>query len=232
MVVRFTPLRFVVPLLCCLGIAPACRSSNGPKGVHPDGSSEATAPVDAPPARLDVQADVPAIEDVGSPDVALDAALDPVTTEAPRPLSDACMRSPEDAAVGGVQYQYLDMIVRGTGLTGWEGDSIYVYTVDFQTRRALGYGTAVIRGGQFELRFPGGYHRFTYQPVMFYLDTDGDGVCNVAAGDVAASFPTNAHNEDAPIKVGVGVAFNWEVDGGALWWGSDPKVCDAMNACH
>jgi hypothetical protein len=162
----------------------------------------------------------------------VDAAIDVAAPDVARPPSDACTRSPEDLAGGGLKYEYQDMIVRGAGLTRWNGRSIHVYTIDFQTRRPLGYGTGVIREGIFELRLPGAYHRFTYQPVMVYLDVDGDGVCNVAAGDVATSFLTSGHNLDQPIEVGTGLPLNPDVDGGEPSKPSDPKVCDAINACH
>jgi ABC-type transport system substrate-binding protein len=99
-------------------------------------------------------------------------------------------------------------------------------------QQPLWYASAVIRNGGFEMFFPDGYHRFSYQPVMFFVDTNDDGICDVAAGDIAATLRSNAHNSNGPIEVSLDVAFNWEADGGALWFKSDPKVCDAMNVCR
>ena len=228
---RFVTIVLLAAALGCTR-APGGAGSSVRAKPQPDGEADAAAAFDGPGARPDTAPDAGLIVDRMVDEVAVDSAIDAVPPERPREPSDACLRTPEDVAIRNGQREYVDMIVRGAGLTRYQGQRIIVYTVDYRTMRPLGYGSAVIRDGAFELRFPDGYHRFTYQPVLFFLDVNDDGLCQVATGDVALSLRSNAHNSNGPIEVDVGVVFRLDVDGGEPWHPSDPKVCDVMNACH
>jgi hypothetical protein len=79
--------------------------------------------------------------------------------------------------------QYLDLQVQGETFGAYNGRTIYVFTREDRAGM-LGMGNTKIADGRFELRFPGGLRRnASAQGVSWFIDVDGDGLCNTAAGD-------------------------------------------------
>lgn len=172
----------------------------------------------------------------GSPDapggVSADAAPD-----APADLkevaggdpSDACGRPPEDVRVVNGLRDYVDMILNGSAFDDHEGQRIYLFTRHPETGRPLGVAAATIRQGRFVIRLIDGYTRFSYQPVFFYVDVNGDGRCNAADGDHSSWFPTNGHNGNDPIVIDLTEARYGHRTAPPREGGT---VCDIMNACR
>jgi len=106
------------------------------------------------------------------------------------PLDDAAPTDASASSCEGVdggtnaRPRYLDMRISGAGFEAHEGRSVFLFTRGSNSG-VLGVGRATVVGGAFVLDLPKGYLRAGTQEIYWLIDTDGDGLCNEAAGDHA-----------------------------------------------
>jgi len=80
--------------------------------------------------------------------------------------------------------RYLDLEIAASGFAAHEGQKIFLVT-RAGIFAVLGVGTTTVAAGSFSFHFPKGYLRAWSQEILWLVDSDGDGVCNEAAGDHA-----------------------------------------------
>jgi hypothetical protein len=154
---RFSTRRVIISVVCCVGLATACSSSNGLESARPNGSS-----VDALTGGADGQV-APAADAPGptsSEDAADTVDSGPLDSSADGPAADTApdggdlqpirvIRGASDRAT------WFDLTLVGSGLGAHEGAvvSARIGHPDRPPER-LGSGQARITGGAFQLLFP------------------------------------------------------------------------------
>jgi hypothetical protein len=138
----------------------------------------------------------------------------------------SCARVPAENPVRDGRRAFLDMTIIAADFAAHEGQRVYVFTRDYNQKTPLGYGSAVVQQGEFRLEFPEGYARFTYQPIFYFVDVNGDGRCDESAGDHAGYMASNGWNPVAnePLTQRLEHGHVPEVRG--------ERVCDILNACR
>lgn len=139
------------------------------------------------------------IRATGSPAVAGTLAA-PTAADCQR--IDLC--GPYDPQAEGT-HPIVDLKVDGSGFDAHPNQSVHLLTRNAGTGALRGIGRGMVIGGRFTVYLPNGYERRAAQEILWFVDVDGDGNCNVAAGDhlgyatAAALDPTG--NE--PVEVSV-----------------------------
>jgi hypothetical protein len=220
--------------------APGC--STGGANSAADGSLATDGEPDTPIEKVDSRADADAasageargpdgpdaavdVTDPGVPDAVADVVVDAAQADLTITTSDACLPPPLDAAVDG-PHRFLDLVVKGQGFEEHEGKRVYIFTRVFDTKAPLGHGSDLVRAGQFSIFFPNGYARFSYQPIFYYVDVNGDGRCDEATGDHPGLTLSNASNPTSNDPLEMAVRDNH------MSMLRNERVCDLMNACN
>lgn len=86
---------------------------------------------------------------------------------------------------------YADMTITATGFAEHEGRTVFVVTRS-NSSGVLGARSATVMAGAFAFRFPKGYQRSADQDLLWFIDADGDGVCNTDVGDHTGYLLVNA----------------------------------------
>ncbi len=99
----------------------------------------------------------------------------------------------DDQTIDGAE-QFLGFEIDGSGFDEHEGQVIHAMTHawDDPDRVFAAEGVVVIDGA-FHFSWPDAYERYTYQPVLFHADVDGDGRCDPSVDHVWGG-PSNAWN--------------------------------------
>jgi hypothetical protein len=160
------------------------------------------------------------------PDSGADMATDSTTPDQMPSGPNPCARAPGAIPVRNGRRDFMDLIINAGDFAEHEGQRVHVFTREYSQKTPLGYGSAVVQGGGFMLRLPDGYARFSYQPIFWYVDVNGDGRCDEAAGDHPGYMPTNGWNPsgDEPLMHGL--------DHRHVATMREERVCDVMNACR
>lgn len=153
---------------------------------------------------------------------------DTAGSDVPGPTPGACARAAPDRPGVNGRPAYLDLVVNGAGFESHEGQRVHVLARDYQSQLSLGYGSAMVAQGKFVLRFPRGYAMFSYQPMFFYVDLDGNGACDPAV-DHLGSFLTNGYTGSDPFELGLSHEQHAHDSSRPR---ADASVCATLNACR
>ena len=132
-------------------------------------------------------------------------------TEAPADASTergapdpSCAVGDGDDGAADTRREYLDLNVTASGFDAHEGLPVYVVT-GLANGGVLGVGSATVVGGGFTLHFAGGYQRNRNQAIVWFVDTNRDGICATADGDhigyLAAAAFNPAANESLDLTI-------------------------------
>lgn len=119
----------------------------------------------------------------------------------------------------------LDIDITAVGFDAHEGQTVRLLTRTVDNGAIFGAGRASVVGGGFAFHFPRGFERFTYQEILYFVDTDGDGRC-VGGTDHTSYTVTPAFNpiQNGPVSMQI-------MDNHTKTSARGADVCVVMNGC-
>jgi len=120
----------------------------------------------------------------------------------------------------------LDIDITGVGFDAHEGQTVRLLARTLDNGAIFGSGSARVVGGGFALHLPRGFERYSYEEVIYFVDTDGDGRC-VVGTDHTGYTVTPAFNPIQNVPVALQTMDNHTATSAR---GAD--VCVVMNGCQ
>jgi hypothetical protein len=108
------------------------------------------------------------------------------------PVDAACATS--DGHMADSTHGFVDLDVMGRGFERYEGKIVWMLTRRTRSDVVFGVARTTIVDGQLMVHFPDGFERQAYQEVFWFVDADGDGLCDDGAGDHVGYTITNGFN--------------------------------------
>jgi hypothetical protein len=141
-------------------------------------------------ARMDAgSGDAPAVKRDAPGDNRPDSATSDASHEVRSDPTDAGATCQPGDAGADRRRSFIDFQITGAAFDGHNGSTIHLYTAGSSVNDVYGLGRQVIAGGGFVLELPAGYKRGSVQAVVWFVDVDGDGVCN-SGNDDHSGFAT------------------------------------------
>lgn len=116
-----------------------------------------------------------------------------------------------------------DLALAATGFADHDGATIHVLT-RAANGAVLGSGQATVAGGGWSMVFPHAYSQFTYQDILWFVDSDSDALCTPA--DHRGNLATNASTSTGNAVVTMPISDNHRTA-----TARNADVCIVMNGC-